>query len=46
MDSNYGYHSQIIGYYIEVDGQDDIPIFYYNEENYDVFKMPEVFLSE
>jgi hypothetical protein len=46
MDSKYGYHSQIIGYYIEVDGQDDIPIFYYNEENYDVFKMPEVFLSE
>ncbi len=46
MDSNYGFHSQIIGYYIEVDGQDDIPVFYNDNENYDTFNMPEVLLSE
>jgi len=46
MDSKYGFHSQIIGKYIEVDGQDNIVIHYNNEENYDVFKMPEVLLSE
>jgi len=46
MDSDYGYHSQIIGYYIEVDGQDKIVINYSDEENYDAFKMPEVLLSQ
>jgi hypothetical protein len=46
MDSEYGYHSQIIGKYIEVDGQDDIPIFYDDDDNYDAYKMPEVLLSE
>ena len=46
MDSEYGYHSQIIGKYIEVDGQDNIPIFYNDEDNYDAYKMPEVLLSE
>lgn len=46
MDSKYGYHSQIIGYYIEVDGQDNILITYDNEDNYDAYKMPEVLLSE
>jgi hypothetical protein len=46
MDSDYGYHSQIIGYYIEVDGQDVIVINYKDEDNYDAFKMPEVLLSQ
>jgi len=46
MDSKYGYHSQIIGYYIEVDGQDKMVINYQDEENYDAFKMPEVLLSQ
>jgi hypothetical protein len=46
MDSNYGFHSQIIGYYIEVDGQDNIVINYKDEENYDAYKMPEVLLSQ
>lgn len=46
MDSKYGFHSQIIGYYVEVDGQDDIPIFYNDEDNYDTYNMPEVLLSE
>jgi len=46
MDSDYGFHSQIIGRYIEVDGQDNIIINYSDEENYDAYKMPEVLLSE
>lgn len=46
MDSKYGYHSQIIGYYIEVDGQDNIPITYNDVENFDTYNMPEVLLSE
>jgi hypothetical protein len=44
--SKYGFHSQIIGYYIEVDGTDNIPIHYTDEENYDSYNMPEVLLSE
>jgi hypothetical protein len=46
MDSRYGFHSQIIGRYIEVDGQDDIPVFYSDEENFDTYNMPEVLLVE
>jgi hypothetical protein len=46
MDSKYGFHSQIIGYYIEVDGQDNIPIYYNDEDNYDTYNMPEVLLSQ
>jgi hypothetical protein len=46
MDSRYGFHSQIIGKYIEVDGQDNIVINYTDEDNYDAFNMPEVLLSE
>lgn len=40
------YHSQIIGYYIEVDGSDNIYIKYKDEQNYDTFTMPEVTLSK
>jgi hypothetical protein len=46
MDSEYGFHSQIIGRYIEVDGQDNIVIAYKDDENYDAYKMPEVLLSQ
>ena len=48
LDSTFGaaYHSQIIGYYIEVDGNSDIYIKYKDEQNYDAFKMPEVILSQ
>ncbi|NOH03533.1 MAG: hypothetical protein HND47_17010 [Chloroflexi bacterium] len=38
------YHSQIIGYYIEVDGTDNIYVRYKDEQNYDTFAMPEVIL--
>lgn len=38
------YHSQIIGYYVEVDGTDNIYIKYKDEQNYDTYTMPEVIL--
>ncbi len=44
MTSDNGFHSQIIGYYIEVDGISNIRIKYKNDQNYDAFKMPEVIL--
>jgi hypothetical protein len=46
MGSREGFRSQIIGYTIEVDGQDKIVIKYMDEQNYDAFKMPEVLLSQ
>ena len=45
-DSKHGFHSQIIGYYIEVDGQSKIVIKYVDEDNYDAYKMPEVILVQ
>ncbi len=44
--SAHGFRSQIIGYYIDVDGTDNIIIQYRDEQNYDAFKMPEVILSQ
>ncbi len=44
--SREGFHSQIIGYYVEVDGQDNIQIIYRDDQNFDTFKMPEVLLSD
>ncbi|GAB1472497.1 pilus assembly protein TadG-related protein [Chloroflexota bacterium] len=38
------YHSQIIGYYVEVDGTDNIEINYKDEQNWDTLSMPEVVL--
>lgn len=46
LDSTRGaaYHSQIIAYYIEVDGNDSIEINYKDEQNWDTLTMPEVVL--
>jgi hypothetical protein len=46
LDSTRGaaYHSQIIAYYIEVDGNDNIEINYKDEQNWDTLTMPEVVL--
>jgi hypothetical protein len=44
--SSRGYHSQIIGYTIEVNGTDHILINYIDEQNFDAFKMPEVRLTQ
>jgi hypothetical protein len=46
LNSRAGYHSQIIGYYIEVDGMGNSIIKYKDEQNYDAYKMPEVILSQ
>lgn len=40
------YHSQIIGYYIEVDGSDNIFIKYEDEQNWDTWSMPAVVLGQ
>ncbi|HCR70671.1 MAG TPA: hypothetical protein DIW23_04430 [Anaerolineae bacterium] len=40
------YHSQIIGYFIEVDGTDNVYIKYKDEQNYDTLTMPEVVLGQ
>jgi hypothetical protein len=40
------FHSQIIGYFIEVAGIDNIYIRYKDEQNYDTFTMPEVVLGQ
>lgn len=46
MDSMRGaaYHSQIIAYYIEVDGDDSVEVNYKDEQNWDTLTMPEVIL--
>ena len=40
------YHSQIIGYFIEIDGMDNIYIKYKAEQNYETLTMPEVILGQ
>lgn len=46
MDSRTGFHSQIIGYTVEADGNSNVVIVYNDEQNYDAMEMPEVQLSE
>ena len=41
-ESRYGYHSQIIGYTIELDGNSNITIRYLDEQNYDALVSPEI----
>lgn len=40
------YRSQIIGYFIEITGIDNIYLRYNDEQNYDTFTMPEVILGQ
>ncbi len=44
--SEDGYHSQIIGYRIESNGQSNIVIKYKDEQNYDTYNMPEIQLTQ
>jgi hypothetical protein len=46
LSSDVGYHSQIIGYQVDVDGQDNIQITYRDDQNFDAYRMPEVLLSD
>lgn len=45
-DSSSGFHSQIIGYRIDVNGQSNVVIKYIDEQNYDSYNMPEIELTE
>ncbi len=45
-DSKTGFHGQIIGYTIYVNGQSNVIIRYRPEQNYHAYKMPEVLLSQ
>lgn len=44
-DSPYGFHSQIIGYIVEADGQSNVIITYIDEQNYDALSVPEIQLT-
>jgi hypothetical protein len=46
LDSNRGFHSQIIGYTIEADGSSNIKIVYNDAQNFDSLSMPEVQLAQ
>ena len=46
MDSKMGFHSQIIGYTIEADGNSNVVINYNPEHNFESLSMPEIQLSE
>jgi hypothetical protein len=41
-DSTYGFHSQIIGYTIEADGDSILLVKYFDDQNFDTVNMPEV----
>jgi len=45
-DSASGFHSQIIGYTVEADGNSNVVIKYIEEQNYVTLSMPEVQLAE
>ncbi|HSK88008.1 MAG TPA: hypothetical protein VK880_06625, partial [Anaerolineales bacterium] len=46
MDSKLGFHSQIIGYTIEADGNSNVIINYVPENNFQSLSMPEIQLAE
>lgn len=41
-DSSYGFHSQIIGLYIELDGNSNLIVKYLDSQNYDAIVSPEI----
>jgi hypothetical protein len=46
MDAKSGFHSQIIGYTIEADGNSNVVIVYNQDQNFESLSMPEIQLSE
>jgi len=46
MESPRGFHSQIIGYTIEADGNSNVVIVYNKDQNFQSLSMPEIQLSE
>jgi len=45
-DSSTGFHSQIIGYRIDLDGNSNVVVVYKDDQNYDALSMPEVQISQ
>ena len=45
-DSNYGFHSQIIGYRVELDGNSLVFVKYFDDQNYDALNNPEVQITQ
>ena len=45
-DSSSGFHSQIIGYTVDVNGDSNVVIVYEDDQNYNTMTMPEVQLSQ
>ncbi|HEY5984122.1 MAG TPA: hypothetical protein VIU38_11680, partial [Anaerolineales bacterium] len=45
-DDRFGFHSQIVGYTINADGDSNVIIRYVDEQNYDALYMPEVQLAQ
>ncbi len=45
-DSAFGYHSQIIGYYVELTGSSNVLVRYVDEQNYDAFISPSIEISQ
>jgi hypothetical protein len=45
-DDKFGFHSQMIGYRINADGDSNVVIRYVDEQNYDALHMPEVQLAQ
>jgi hypothetical protein len=45
-DSSYGFHSQIIGYYIELTGNSQLVVKYLDSQNYDAVISPSVEISQ
>jgi hypothetical protein len=45
-DSENGFHSQIIGYRVEADGDSNVVIIYNDDQNYDALTMPEIQLTQ
>jgi hypothetical protein len=46
LDSDRGFHSQIIGYTIEADGTSNVVIVYNEDQNFHTLSMPEIQLSQ
>jgi hypothetical protein len=45
-DSSYGFHSQIIGLYIEITGDAQLVVKYLDSQNYDAIVSPEIYFAQ
>jgi hypothetical protein len=45
-DSSYGFHSQIIGFHIELTGDSQLVVKYLDSQNYDAIVSPEIYFTQ